>query len=282
MRNKVSIAIIGGFVLSTTLLIAGCNKQSATPATAATTAATTPAAATPAATTPAPAATTQAPAPQAQPAPAPQRRERRERYEHSRQSQPTQTASSNPAPAPAVTRPAPPPVPQPMVIPAGTTLSVRTSQQLGSKTSQDGEAFSAVLVNSLMDRSGRVAIPRGTSVQGVVVDSNARGRFKGEARLELRLVQINASNNTIQISTNVYQRVEKGKGGRTAEFAAGGGGLGALIGGLAGGGKGALIGALAGAGAGTAGNAMTGNRQITLPAETILNFRLAQSITIQP
>lgn len=269
MKNKTSIAIACSLALSAALLITGCTKKSAPAAEAATTAATT--ATTPAASTPAPAA-------QSAPAPRPQYRPRREEPAP----QPRQRASAEPAPQAAKPAPAPKPVPQPMVIPAGTTIAVRINQTLGSKVSQPGQAFSAVLVNSLIDRSGRVAVPRGSSVQGVVVDSNSRGRFKGEALIQLRLVQINTSNNTIPISTNIYERVEKGKGKRTAEFAAGGGGLGALIGGIAGGGKGALIGALAGAGAGTAGNAMTGNHQITLPAETILNFRLNQSITIQP
>jgi hypothetical protein len=60
----------------------------------------------------------------------------------------------------------------------------------------------------------------------------------------------------------------------------GGAGLGALIGGLAGGGKGAAIGALAGGGAGTAGSAFTGNKQIVLPAETLLTFKLDHSVRI--
>jgi hypothetical protein len=74
--------------------------------------------------------------------------------------------------------------------------------------------------------------------------------------------------------------VEKGKGKRTAVMAGGGGGLGALIGGLAGGGKGALIGGLVGAGAGTGGAAFTGNKEIVIPAETTLTFRLEHSVTV--
>ncbi len=52
----------------------------------------------------------------------------------------------------------------------------------------------------------------------------------------------------------------------------GGTGAGALIGGLAGGGKGALIGGLVGAGAGTAGAAFTGNKELTIPAESAASF----------
>ena len=61
----------------------------------------------------------------------------------------------------------------------------------------------------------------------------------------------------------------------------GGTGVGAAIGGLAGGGKGAAIGALAGAAAGTVGS-MTGNRDIELPAESALTFKLDQPLTLKP
>ena len=62
----------------------------------------------------------------------------------------------------------------------------------------------------------------------------------------------------------------KGRGKRTAVGAGGGAAVGAIIGALAGGGKGAAIGAGAGAGAGTAGTAFTGNKDITIGAETKL------------
>jgi hypothetical protein len=55
-----------------------------------------------------------------------------------------------------------------------------------------------------------------------------------------------------------------------------------LIGGIAGGGKGAGIGALIGAGAGLIGGAATGNKQIEIPAESALSFRLAESLTLPP
>jgi len=57
--------------------------------------------------------------------------------------------------------------------------------------------------------------------------------------------------------------------------------LGALIGGLAGGGKGAGIGALAGGGAGAGGAAFTGNKDVVLPAESALSFKLEQPIEVR-
>jgi len=60
----------------------------------------------------------------------------------------------------------------------------------------------------------------------------------------------------------------------------GGGGGGALIGGLAGGGKGALIGGLVGAGVGTAGAALTGNKDVAIPAESVVTFTVTSPLRI--
>jgi hypothetical protein len=82
------------------------------------------------------------------------------------------------------------------------------------------------------------------------------------------------------VTTSAYLKTEKGKGKRTAGMVGGGAGGGALIGGLAGGGKGALIGGLIGAGAGTAGAALTGNKDIVIPAESVVSFKLEAPVTV--
>ena len=81
------------------------------------------------------------------------------------------------------------------------------------------------------------------------------------------------------VSTSTYEKAAKGKGKRSAAMIGGGGGAGALIGGLAGGGKGALIGGLLGAGAGTAGAAYTGNKDVVIPSESVVTFRLTAPAT---
>ncbi len=123
-------------------------------------------------------------------------------------------------------------------------------------------------------------IPRGARAEGTVVDAKALGKFNGGAALVLKLERVHTKWGSYPVSTSSIDRAEKGKGKRSAGFIGGGAGLGAIIGGLAGGGKGAAIGALAGGGAGTAGSAFTGNKQIVLPAETLLTFRLQHSVHI--
>jgi hypothetical protein len=180
---------------------------------------------------------------------------------------------------------APPPVerpkPQPIVVPAGTTLTVITSQALSSKTSQAGQTFLATLAQPI-SVEGRPALPKGATVSGKVVSAKAKGKIKGEGELSLALTSISVQNHTYEIQTSVLSNTAKGKGKRTAVTTGGGAAGGALIGGIAGGGKGAGIGALIGAGAGFIGGAATGNKQVEVPAESALSFTLNESLTLPP
>lgn len=199
---------------------------------------------------------------------------------------PARAASVPPAqPAPAsqqTAAPAPAPVQNaPIVIPAGTRIRVQLAQTLSSKSSQTGDAFSGTVVDPV-SVNGQTAIPAGVRARGVVTEAKGIGRFKGEAVLAIRLDSVNVKGQTYQVQTNGIERVEHGKGKRSAIMTGGGAGLGALIGGLAGGGKGALIGGLVGGGGGAAGSALTGNKDVVLPAESVVTFVLARSVTVNP
>lgn len=174
----------------------------------------------------------------------------------------------------------PRPEPKPVVLPAGTVLTVRMGDAVGSKISQPGQTFSATLAQPV-EVGGRTVIPSGASASGVVADAKPLGRFKGGAALELKLTSISIRGTDHPIETAAMTRTEKGKGKRTAVMAGGGAALGALIGGLAGGGKGAAIGALAGGGAGTGGAAFTGNKDIVIPAESAVSFTLSQPLQLR-
>ena len=198
----------------------------------------------------------------------------------------SQPPASTPAPqqqmaqAPAPTPPPPPPPPPPLVIPAGTSVIVRMGNTINTKTANPGDAFTGTLAHSIAV-NGVVAIRAGAGVAGTVVDAKSPGRFKGEGYLSIALTSINVKGVPTRIQTSAYAQTLKGKGKRTGAFVGGGAGGGALIGGIAGGGKGALIGGLVGAGAGTAGAAFTGNKELTVPAESVVTFKLRNSITVQ-
>src|SRR6202000_60734 len=100
--------------------------------------------------------------------------------------------------------------------------------------------------------------------------------FKGEGDLGIQVTRIGS----YSVTTKPFEQTVKGKGKRSATMVGGGAGGGALIGGLAGGGKGALIGGLVGAGAGTAGAALTGGKDVTIPAESVVRFTLNSPLTL--
>jgi hypothetical protein len=169
---------------------------------------------------------------------------------------------------------------RPIVVPAETSITVVLDETIGSKVSATGQTFAAT-VHAPVDINGKVAIPKGSRASGIIKDAKPAGRFKGGAVLSLTLTSVSANGTDYEIHTSAPTTAGKGKGKRTAVMVGGGAGGGALIGGLAGGGKGALIGGLIGAGAGTAGAGLTGNREITLPAETALTFKLLQPLEIK-
>jgi hypothetical protein len=152
---------------------------------------------------------------------------------------------------------------------------VRVGQTLSSKNSSIGESFSGTLVNPVTVR-GVTIFRAGAPVSGTVTSAKGQGRFKGEGNIGIQLTSISRTS----VSSSEFLQVVKGKGKRTGAMVGGGAGGGALIGGLAGGGKGALIGGLLGAGAGTAGTAFTGNKEAVIPAETVVTFRLTNSVTV--
>jgi hypothetical protein len=225
------------------LLLGGCNKGPAPNAEPATNAQSAP---------------PPAPAPAAEPAPAP--------------------PAAEPAPAPpppAAMAPAPPPPPKVYTVPSGTALVVRVGQTLSAKNNNVGDTFTGALAQSVVVHGVKV-LPAGTPVSGTVVAAKGQGRFKGSGELGISISRVGNHD----VTTNSYEATSKGKGKRTAGFVGGGAGGGALIGGLAGGGKGALIGGLLGAGAGTAGAAFTGNKDVTVPAESVVTFNLTGPITV--
>ena len=168
---------------------------------------------------------------------------------------------------------------QPIIVPARTTITVALGSALGSKLSQSGQTFTATIAKDVI-ADNVVAIPRGTTVTGTVVDAKPLGRFAGGAVLSLRVDSMNVNGADMPVQTAMRTFTAKGKGKRTAVMAGGGAALGGIIGGLAGGGKGALIGGLIGAGAGTAGAAFTGNKDVVIPSESTISFHLTAPVTI--
>jgi len=157
----------------------------------------------------------------------------------------------------------------------GTTVTVRTNEQIDARDS-DGRVFSGVVEWDVLNRNGRVAIPRGSDVELVV-----RRTSDNQVALDLDSVDVNGQRFGVQSEGSVVSSQRKeglGVNDRTGKYVGGGAVLGAIIGALAGGGKGAAIGAGAGAAAGAGTQVLTRGGSVKVPAESLLTFRLAQPL----
>ncbi len=168
----------------------------------------------------------------------------------------------------------------PVTLPPGTLLQVTLDQTLASNRNRPGDDFEASLAQPVV-WEGKTVIPKGARVRGIVVDAQESGRLKGVARLQIELRQVEVASKSYDLETSSVTRRGSNHNKRNLGFIGGGAAGGALVGAIAGGGKGAAIGAAVGAGAGTAGAAATGKKDILIPAETSLSFKLTQPVTIQ-
>jgi hypothetical protein len=157
-------------------------------------------------------------------------------------------------------------------IPAGTRISVRTTNSLNSATAKVGQAWVGSLDRDVVV-NGQTIAKKGDEVKGVVAGVTPSGRLHNAGRLSLRVTEVAGMPVTSTYSVHHGESHTKSN----AEKIGGGAAAGALIGALAGGGKGAAIGAGVGAGAGTGVAAYTGKKEAVVPSESLLTFTVGGS-----
>ena len=167
------------------------------------------------------------------------------------------------------------------MVPAGTEVHVRVDQDINAKSGnvQPGAMFPGTISRDVTGSNGNIIIPRGAPAQLAVV---ATGNDSKDMTLDLRSVDINGRHYRLDTESTSAAASSKngglGANKRTGEYVGGGALAGTLIGALAGGGKGAAIGAILGAGAGAGTQILTKGKELNVPAETELNFRLQNSV----
>jgi hypothetical protein len=159
-------------------------------------------------------------------------------------------------------------------IDAGTTIAVRTNEAIDASKS-DGRVFSGVVDQDVVNSGGNVAIPRGANVEMLVKNIS-----KNQFALDLDSVTVNGRRYGIQSDDSVVSSQADGLGAnkRTGKFVGGGAAVGAIIGAIAGGGKGAAIGGGIGAAAGAGTQVLTRGKNVNVPAESVVTFRLQQPL----
>lgn len=161
-------------------------------------------------------------------------------------------------------------------IPAGTEIDVRLSDALNSGTAKVEDRFEGTtLVDLSVD--GRLAIPAGAVMRGVVTSVEPATRTNRTARMSVSFDQVTFGGRSYPIRATVSEALEgEGIKGEAARVGAGAG-VGAILGGILGGFKGAMAGILIGGG-GTI--AATEGEELNLPQGSVLRVRIDSSTRI--
>ena len=204
-------------------------------------------------------------------------------------------ASSTAAPPPSTATAAPPP-PAPsrtsppttssssstattagaLEVPSGTELDVRLQAPLNSGTAQVEDRFEATTLVDV-SVSGRVAVPAGSVVRGVITAVEPATRTNRTAKLTVSFDQVTVNGRAYPMRGTVTQAIQgEGIRGETGRIATGAG-VGAVIGGILGGFKGAMAGVLIGGG-GTI--AATEGKEVELPQGTVLRVRIESPVPL--
>jgi len=163
-------------------------------------------------------------------------------------------------------------------IPVGTEFDVRLGNVLSSKTAQVEDRFEGTTMVDLRDDRGRVLVPSGSVMRGVVSSVNKATRTDRKGSMTVAFDRVTINGRSYPIRATVTQAIEsEGIKGEAAKIGAGAG-VGAIIGGILGGAKGALLGVLIGGG-GTI--AATEGKDAVLPAGTVLRVRFEQPLQIR-
>lgn len=178
---------------------------------------------------------------------------------------------------------APPPGPTeanpsaPGVIPVGQEMDVRLQQTLSSETAAVEQRFTATTVVDLM-QDGRVLIPAGSIVRGVITHVERPGRIEREGSLTLSFDEITVRGRSYPMRALATQVFESGGIREEIGTIGAGAGVGSIVGGIIGGLEGALLGAAIGAGGAVV---ATEGKDVHLPAGSIIRLRFDTPITVR-
>ena len=166
-----------------------------------------------------------------------------------------------------------------VTLPAGTVITVRMIDTVDSSVHQVGDTFRASLDEPIIVGARTIA-SRGADVMTKLVTVEEAGRIQGRSELALVLLDITINGRKYEVTTEEVAQAGSSRGAQSATRIGGLAAVGAVIGAIAGGGRGAAQGAAAGAGAGTAIQVLTKGEKVQIPAESRLDFTLAQPLPL--
>ena len=177
---------------------------------------------------------------------------------------------------------APPPAPEQVgasergMIPVGQELDVRLQSSLSSETAVVEQRFEATTAVDLL-QDGRVLVPAGSVVRGVISGVKRPGRIDREGSLTLSFDQIVVRGRELPMRAMATQVFESGGIREEVGTIGAGAGIGGVIGGLLGGVQGAVIGAVIGAGGAVV---ATEGKDVRLAAGSVIRIRFDSAVNV--
>jgi outer membrane lipoprotein SlyB len=165
-------------------------------------------------------------------------------------------------------------------VPRGTEVTVRTNESIDGRSPSDFRVYTATIDRDVPGRTGEVLIPRGSQAELILRDADADTVLLDLESITVKGERLGVVSSPQSVPVNGERREGVGANKRTGKYVGGGAAIGAIIGAIAGGGKGAAIGAATGGGAGAVGQTVTRGRNVRLPAESLITFRLDQSLNV--
>src|SRR5581483_3161798 len=99
------------------------------------------------------------------------------------------------------------------VVPAGTDIAVRCEETIDSARAEEGQTFAAEVTRNVLDRDGKVVIPRGANAQIVVRSASKGGRIRGSSDLVLDLASVSIDGRLYRLNTvDIEKRGKSGVG----------------------------------------------------------------------
>lgn len=188
------------------------------------------------------------------------------------------------APSPAPTSPAPTPTPAAPAASAGlasgASFSAATDAEIRSNKNKVGDEILATIGSDVKDASGHVVIPAGSKVTlqvTAIKESENKSDTTGTLTLKPTAISINGKTQPLSASISGVKSTLQGRGTNAGDIAKVGAGTaaGAIVGRVIGGStKGAIIGGIIGGAVGTQRAVETKDRDVVVPAGTIVTLTL--------
>lgn len=167
-----------------------------------------------------------------------------------------------------------------VTLPVGTVFHLQLANAVASDTSRVQDVINADLMQPVVI-NGRVIIPEGARVSGLVSEADEGGRVKGRAQVSVDFNALQTGGTRYDMQTSGFSRTADASKGEDAAKIGVGAGVGAAVGALIGGKKGAAEGAAIGGGAGTGVVLATHGKDVRLPSGTDVTTRLTAPLTVR-